>query len=193
MLTGPHVLNDLYSILLRSRLHNYAISTDIEKAFLHINLHEEDRDCTHFFWLENHMDSNSEFVVYRFKSVQFGAVSSPFILYATLYHHLQYYNTPLSNDIQSNLYVDNIVSGCGTEIQTVEYYHNARDIMSSAGFNLRAWVSNSQQLSTTAQQHKVADTSIRPWNSLEHYYRQTLSLIPKEVAPMMNLTTKRES
>ena len=134
------------------------------------------------------------FVVYRFKSVLFGAVSSPFIFYATLYHHLQHYNAPLSNDIQSNLYVDNIVSGCGTETQAVEYYHNARGIMSSAGFNLRAWVSNGQQLSTTAQQHKVADTSI-PTNVLGIHWNtiaDKLSLIPKEVAPMMNLTTKRE-
>ena len=194
LLTGPHFLNDLCSILLRFRTHNYAISTDIEKAFLHINLHKEDRDCTRFFWLQNPTDPNSEFVVYRFKSVLFGAVSSPFILYATLYHHLQHYNTPISNDIQSNLYVDNIVSGCETQTQTVEYFHRARDIMSSARFNLRAWVSNSQELSTTTQQHKIADSSI-PANVLGIHWNTTtdkLSLIPKEMASMMTLTTKRE-
>ena len=165
-------------ILLRFRTHNYAISTDIEKAFLHISLHEEDRDCTRFFWLQNPTDPNSEFIVYRFKSVLFGAVSSPFILHATLYHHLQHYNTPLSNNIQSNLYVDNVISGCMTETRAVEYFCNA---MSSARFNLRAWVSNSQQLSTTAQQHNVADTSI-PANVLGIHWNTTtdkLSLIPK--------------
>ena len=133
LLTGPHFLNDLCSICLCFRTHSYAISTDIEKAFLHINRHKEHRDCMRFFWLKNPEDPNSEFVVYQFKSVLFGAVSSPFILYATLYHHLRHYNTPLSNDIQSNLYVDNIVSGCKTETEAVEYYHNAREIMSNAG------------------------------------------------------------
>ena len=121
-------------------------------------------------------------------------MSSPFILHATLYHHLQHYNTPLSNNIQSNLYVDNVISGCMTETRAVEYFCNARDIMSSARFNLRAWVSNSQQLSTTAQQHNVADTSI-PANVLGIHWNTTtdkLSLIPKIVAPVMNLTTKRE-
>ena len=63
--TGPPFLNDLCSILLRFRTHNYAISTDIEKAFLHISLHEEDRDCTHFFWLQNPTDPNSKFIVYQ--------------------------------------------------------------------------------------------------------------------------------
>ena len=35
---GPPLLNDLPGILLRFRLHKYAITTDIEKAFLHVNL-----------------------------------------------------------------------------------------------------------------------------------------------------------
>lgn len=69
-----------------------------------------------------------------FTSVFFEAVSSPFILYATLCHHLQQYNTPLFHNIQSNLYVDNIISGCETEIQKVKYYHKARGIMSSVKF-----------------------------------------------------------
>ena len=56
----------------------------------------------------------------------FGAVSSPFILYTILHHHLQQYNTPLSCNIQANLYVDNIVSGCETEQQAIQYFEEAR-------------------------------------------------------------------
>jgi len=54
------------------------------------------------------------------------------MLYAALYHHLQHYNTSLSRDIQVNLYVDNIVSGCDTESAVIEYYNQARAIMSKA-------------------------------------------------------------
>ena len=46
---GPPLLNDLFPILLRFRLHNYALSTDIEKAFLHIRFHEDGRNFTCFF------------------------------------------------------------------------------------------------------------------------------------------------
>ena len=88
LLTGPHFLTDLCSIILRFRTHNYAISTDIEKAFLHIHLHESDRDYTRFLWLSDATDPTSELIMYRFKTVLFGAVSSPFMLYATLYRHL---------------------------------------------------------------------------------------------------------
>ena len=40
LLPGPHFLNDLCAILLHFRTHNYAISADIEKVFLHVTLHE---------------------------------------------------------------------------------------------------------------------------------------------------------
>ena len=135
--------------------------------------------------------------MYRFKTVLFEAASSPFILYTTLYHHLQQYDTPLSHDIQQNLYVDNVISGTKTEAEAVQYYHEARAILSDAGFNLRAWASNSQQLRTIAVQHNTADSSTPSnilgmhWNTLT----DQLSLIPKATAQSarnLNLTTKRE-
>ena len=194
LLRGPDFLNDLCSILLRFRTHVFAISTDIEKAFLHVYLHEKDRDFTRFFWLADPTNPESELTVYRFKTVLFGAVSSPFILYATLHRHLQHHNTPLSKDIQTNLYVDNIISGSATEAEAVQYYHNARAMLSEAGFNLRAWISNSQQVRTTAEQDKTIDTSI-PSNVLGiHWNAMTdqLSLISKGTDLTSELTTKRE-
>lgn len=194
LLRGPDFLNDLCLILLRFRTHAFAISTDIEKAFLHVYLHEKDRDFTRFFWLIDPSNPESELAVYRFKTVLFGAVSSPFILYAMLYHHLQHYNTPLSRDIQTNLYVDNIISGNATEAEAVQYYHNARAILSEAGFNLRAWISNSQQVRTIAEQDKTIDASI-PSNVLGIHWNaitDQLSLIPKGTDLTSELTTKRE-
>ena len=88
LLSGDPQLNDLYYIILRFRCHPIGICTDIEKAFLHIWLHEDDRDWTRFLWLTNLLDPESEFQTYRFKVVLFGAVCSPFMLNATLHYHL---------------------------------------------------------------------------------------------------------
>ena len=129
LLTGPHFLNDLCSILIRFRTHNYAISTDIEKAFLHVTLHDNDRDYTRFFWLKDISEPKGPFDVYRFKRVLFGAVCSPFILYATLSHHLLQHNTPISCDILNNLYVDNVISGSSSENEVICYYHDARKLL----------------------------------------------------------------
>ena len=126
----------------------------------------------------------------------FGAVSSPFILFATLHYHLQLFDTPLSNTIQSNLYVDNIVTGCKTESQAIQYFQDARAMMSSAGFNLRAWASNCEYLNAKAQENGVASTPNLTnilglqWNTATDY----LSLVPKltSVAIDKSFTTKRE-
>jgi len=141
------------------------------------------RDYTRFFWLSNPTDPNSELVLYRFKTVLFGAVSSPFMLYAALYHHLQYYNTSLSHDIQANLYVDSIVSGCDTKSAVTQYYNQGRVIMSEAKFNLRSWVSSSAQLSSLTHQEHTADSTVPAnvlgihWHTDTHSYSKPLPCI----------------
>jgi len=114
---GPPFLNHLYAILLRFCLYTYmfGISADIEKAFLHIQMDELDRDYTHFLWLSNPHDPNSAFQPYRFKVVLFGASCSPFMLNAAITFHLQQHPSLVSSNLLSSLYVDNIVSGCKTE------------------------------------------------------------------------------
>ena len=66
---GPTLLNDMCGMLLRFCLHKFRLSTDIEKAFLHINLDEADCDYTRFLWLSDPTDPESEFDIYRFKKV----------------------------------------------------------------------------------------------------------------------------
>ena len=80
------------------------------------------------------------------------------MLTATLHYHLSSYNTQVASDMKQNLYVDNIISGCDTEAQVVEYYKEARSIMDHAKFNLRSWASNSQTLQSLAKKEGTADT-----------------------------------
>ena len=110
LMIGFPCSNNLCAVLVRFRLHRFGISTDIEKAFLHICLQSEDRDFTRFFWLTDPTDPSSKFCVYRFKVVPFGATSSPFMLNATLQYHLKSYTSVVSQDMQNNLYVDNIIT-----------------------------------------------------------------------------------
>lgn len=93
---GPPFINDLCTLLLQFRSHKIGIVTDIEKAFLHVQLTEEDRNYTHFLWLCKPNDPKSKFTVYRFKVVLFGSVSSPFMLNATLQHLLSTDGSPVA-------------------------------------------------------------------------------------------------
>ena len=86
--TGPSLNPLLFDILLRFRKQRVALVADIEKAFLDIEVHERDRDSFRFFWVEDVLRNNLSLVVYRFCRVVFGVNSSPFLLNATLRHHI---------------------------------------------------------------------------------------------------------
>ena len=155
----PPVTNDLTSILIRFRLYEVALTTDIEKAFLHVGLHETDRDMTRFLWLENPTDPNSQLTTYRFRSVLFGATCSPFILNATLLKHLQLNkDITASSIIERDIYVDNVISSFPSHSDALQYFHEARNLLSSAGMNLRSWTSNSDALQAEASWEGVLDT-----------------------------------
>ena len=155
----PPELNDLTSILVRFRLNRFAVCTDIEKAFLHVQLDERDRDVTRFLWLRNPDDPDSNLITYRFKSVLFGATCSPFILHATLTRHLDD-NAQIwvSDLLKKDLYVDNVTSSFPDEDTVADYFRDSRDLMSSAGFNLRSWNSNSDRLRMIAESEDVLDS-----------------------------------
>ena len=88
---GPSLTQLLFDILLRFRCNRIALIADIEKAFLNIEVDERDRDCLRFLWVDDLQKEEPMIVVYRFCRVVFGVSSSPFLLSATLRHHLHTY------------------------------------------------------------------------------------------------------
>ena len=181
------------SILLRFRTFTYGLSTDIEKAFLHVGLDERDRDFTRFFWLSNPEDPEGTFQVYRFKTVLFGSTRSPFMLNATLHHHLDNYHTPVAEDMKENIYVDNIISGCNQQLEAVDYYKKARLIMNEAHFNLRSWFSNSSSLREQATKDGTTDTNeiVNILGLKWDPSTDTLTLSSNKDEPTQQLVTKR--
>ena len=155
----------------------------------------EKTDFTRFFWLSDPKNPESEFQVFRFKMVLFGSTSSPFMLNATLHHHLERYSTPVAKDIRDNMYVDNVISGCDQETDIISYYQESRSIMNAANFNLRSWASNSPQLRERAGQDQTADTStvVNILGLRWHPAQDTFYIAPKEmVPPSSQPTSKRD-
>ena len=191
---GPPFLNNLCSILLRFRLHAFALSTDIEKAFLHVKLHSADRNFTRFLWPSNPESPDPEFQTYRFTVVPFGASSSPFMLGAVLDLHLSKSPHPVAADMRNNVYVDNILSGCSTEEELLAYYSKSRDLMNQAKFNLRSWSTNSKQLQEVTKQDKTSDPNTTVgllglrWNTAT----DMISLSTRQLPAMNTFVTKRD-
>ena len=144
-------------ILTRFRLGKYAVTTDIEKAFLQIGLDESDRDAIRFFWLSNPSDATSPLTTYRFKSVLFGATCSPFILNATLLKHFEENPSKTSSRIAQDLYVDNVLTSFDDESSALQFYRESRSLLQKGGFNLRSWNSNSAKLRELAYRENTLD------------------------------------
>jgi len=81
--TGPNLMQ--YST------NRIAFTVDIEKAFLQIELNNQDRDATRFLWLKDinkSVNSAGNLGAYRFCRVLFGAAPSLFLLNATIRYYL---------------------------------------------------------------------------------------------------------
>ena len=74
---GPPLQNQLWNVLVRARFHPILLTGDIERAFLHVCIKEEERDSLRFFWKSPGCDGVS---VYRFTRALFGMTCSPFLL-----------------------------------------------------------------------------------------------------------------
>uniref|UniRef100_A0A5S6Q5Y0 CCHC-type domain-containing protein n=1 Tax=Trichuris muris TaxID=70415 RepID=A0A5S6Q5Y0_TRIMR len=108
--SGPILQTDLVGILIRFRRYRIGIQADIEKMFMQIGLHENDRDVVRFLW--RNLDETMEPTIYRFKRVCFGLKSSPFLALAVIRHHAQSNGERFSEaakEILDNMYVDDFI------------------------------------------------------------------------------------
>ena len=115
-----------------------------------VSVKEEDRDSLWFLWVENPNEDPPEILTLRFTRVVFGVSSSPFLLNATINHHImERYRQldPIFMDrFLSSIYVDDLVSGSKDLESTYELYTKSKLRLASAGFKLRKFATNSEDL-----------------------------------------------
>jgi hypothetical protein len=126
-------------------LNDVAIVADLEKAFLQVGLQDQDRDVTRFLWLKDcdNLSTENNIHVLRDSHVfPFGITSSPFLLMATISHHLDSQGTEYATKIKQDMYADNLVTGVNTEQEAVTLYKNAKQLFVLASMNLRDRTTN---------------------------------------------------
>ena len=153
-------------ILLRFRCYRVALMADIEKALLIISISKEDRDVLRFFWIDDVSLEQPRVITMRFTRVVFGVSSSPFLLNATIKHHVEKF---VSDDPQlvslflKSIYVDDVVFGADSEGDAYELYSRSKCMLKEGSFNLRMFATNvpslqqkiNQEEELTATEHIV--------------------------------------
>ena len=79
----------------------------------------------------------------------FGVASSPFLLNATIKHHLEGYRTSqprLVDCLSEATYVDDVVFRAASLREAFSLYEEAKPKFKQGGFNLRKFISNDQGL-----------------------------------------------
>ena len=146
--TGPKFQQNILDLLIRFRLHLTALTADIKKAFLMIQIADKDRDILRFLWVRDVTKDQPELLELRFTRVVFGISSSPFLLNTTLRHHLQQIQADpaITDKLLKSLYVDDVVTGASNEAEAFQLYQESRKIFKAAGFNLRKFSTSSFKL-----------------------------------------------
>lgn len=147
--TGPNFGQHILEILLRFRAHAVALIGDIEKAFLMVSVVDHDRDVLRFLWVHDANRADSDVAVLRFTRVVFGVSASPFLLNATIDHHLKKMDPSDETFVQKfrrSIYVDDVATSMESVDAAYQFYLQARQHLAKAGFNLRKFATNSQEL-----------------------------------------------
>ena len=161
LLPGPSLTSPLFGVLLRFRAKIYAFISDIEKAFLQIELNEKHRDFVRFLWFKDlnvslqDMDS-AELSIYRLCRVLFGVTSSSFLLTATLITHAEKYRLAdpvFVENLLRSLHVEDLISGANSLSEVLGFFLKCKQHLAEASFNLRKFESNSQQLAVDGNNH----------------------------------------
>ena len=153
---GKNYMPLLFDTLLRFRMHSVALTADIAKAFLQIEIDESDRDYLRFLWFDDIRKADPEIIQMRYNRLLFGLTCSPAILGETIRHHVAKYQakSPKVASILNQLYADDLSCGVNDAEEAFEIYRQSKEIMSEGGFNLRKWKSNDKALLQKISEHE---------------------------------------
>ena len=114
-----------------------------------ISVAECNRDVLRFLWVRDIKNPQSEIAVMRFKRVVFGVSASPFLLNATLDHHMAKFESvdqQVVNKFRRSVYMDDLASGARNVDSAYDFYIKSKLRLAEASFNLRKFESNSTEL-----------------------------------------------
>ena len=146
LLPGPDLMNSLTGVLMRFRQENLDTMCDIEQMFHSFHVSPEHQSFLRFLWFKGN-DPSKEVIEYKMTVHLFGNGPSPAIatfgLRKTADDGEEKYGKATRDFVYRNFYVDDGLTSCPTESETIELIRNAQAMLATANLSLHKVVSNS--------------------------------------------------
>uniref|UniRef100_A0A8D8SX65 Reverse transcriptase domain-containing protein n=1 Tax=Cacopsylla melanoneura TaxID=428564 RepID=A0A8D8SX65_9HEMI len=146
MKVGPILQDDLFSILLRLRVHKIVLISDLEKMYRQIWIHSDDRKYQKILWRK---EEHEDIETFQLKTVTYGTSSAPYLAVKclkTLANDEEKAFPNASKIAKRDFYVDDLITGVESEEEGIALYKELTVMFGKAGFNLRKWISNSESV-----------------------------------------------
>lgn len=126
-----------------------------------VRVNDKDTDFQRIVWRSN---PNESIKHYRLLTVTFGTAAAPYLAVKSLQQLAKDEQTkwPLAADITlRDFYMDDLMTGCQTEDEAKDIYHQMDELMKAGGFELQKWTSNNDHvLKVIEEEKRTADQSI---------------------------------
>lgn len=168
LLAGPDTVKSLFGVLLRFREFKIAVTGDIQEMFQQVKIIKRDQCAQRYLWRQCESDRNPD--VYVMESMIFGSTCSPACAQAVKNHNAQLFKKDLpkaSEASQNNFYVDDYLDSFDEIEEASNVVQGVIKIQQHAGFYLRNFITNCQQLTEVIPSERVNDSNIKSFENKE--------------------------
>lgn len=159
-LNGPKLQNDLCEILLRFRLHRYAVSADIIKMFRQVRINRKDWDFQRILWRPSVNQPVKEYIivviVWGMASATYNAVRA--LRQCALDEKTRF--PVASRATLDDFYVDDFLSGTDDTQSLFTLHQQMTQMLESGGFPLSKWCTNNPNLASHIGQRSSSEVEI---------------------------------
>ena len=188
-------------MLLNFRLNAVAVSADIARAYLCINVCESDQAFCRFLWKGPEDDAVH---CYQMRKVTWSATSSGFLLASTLREHFRRCDPEASMQLGDYFYHDDFLRSFASVGDAQQFVDSLQEIMRSAGMELAKWKTGSRALADHLLRQGVPEAAMNldsgkllkvlgiSWHPVEDMLRFALDgVVEQATSASVGLGTKR--
>nr|XP_041632357.1 uncharacterized protein LOC121502721 [Drosophila kikkawai] len=177
LMVGPTIQPDLYTLLLRFRIHRYAITADVVKMFRQVNVSAQDRRFQYILWRASPSQPLSTF---ELNTVTYGTAAAPYLAIRSMSYLADHFMDKLrigAEAIKSSFYVDDFLGGSDTVEELHQIKREVTTILQDGQLELAKWHSNHYILSRGCT---IAELEQSIWFEGPEFLRQEPQYWPRD-------------